>query len=364
MRILVIGRQDIAKAEDIISALKRLGHEAEFLLFPGFHYVTRESVFTTSSGEIRSPYACSVYGYYFKYFFSASFLLRKMFRKKQYDIILAIDWLEGTIALYYKWLFARHSKVIFYSYDAYFFDSKFSSRYLINRIDRFVAKHVDEVWNVNENIGLERAKRGVKVKTEQTLPLGIEQKLGLWTPKQPKQFLFVGSFKKGHNLKKLVKVFSELHRKDPVFKLTLVGKGNQEAAIREAIQIQGAEDVVCLRGFVSEQELLNEIQSGMYVAGVAVYEATQAITCADPGKIKDYLSWGLPVLTTAVSALTEDVRKYDLGWVVDSDDPKNLMEAFSLVGISSVEKKQRNIAEYVRNHSFDMMLRKGLRKYT
>ncbi len=361
MRILVLGRKDIAKVEDIVTALQHLGHEVDFVLFRGFHYTGGQTSYSTSIGEIPVRPNTSRKGYYFWNFFQALSFLRKNFREKHFDTILAIDWFEGVIALCYLYLFARQARVIFYSYDFYFFDSIFSSRYLINRIDRFVATHVDEVWNVTGAIGKERARQGVKVKNSKTVPLGITRKADGWVPKSTKHFLFVGNFKTGHNLLRLVEVFAELQKTDPAFELTLVGKGNQEPLLREAIQKYALEDAVHMRGFVSEAELLEEIRQGRYAAGIAVYEKTREITCADPGKIKDYLSWGLPVMTTDTNVMAEDIRQYDLGVVADVDDVATLCGMLRGITVESIQEWQENIKQYVETRSFEAILGKNLR---
>ena len=360
MHILLLGRKNIAKAEDIVAALRRLGHETDFLLFPGFHYAGAEESYATSWGDISIPAARSRKGYYISHLFRILLMLRKRFHERQPETLFAIDWFEGLILLCYRYLFARRARVIFYSYDYYFYDSMFSSRYLINRIDRFVAAHADEVWNVTENIGLERAKHGDRTKLEKTVPLGIAHKTDLWEVKPSKHFLFVGNFKEGHNLPRLIAVFTELRKTDATYELTLVGKGNLETTIRELIARYGLEGGVHLRGFVAEADLLAEIRTGTYIASVAVYEPTQAIICADPGKIKDYLSWGLPVVTTDIHAAATDIRQYELGLVVESDDVETLANAFRSVDIVSARRWQHNIFMYTEQRSWERILREEI----
>ena len=360
MKILFLGRKHIAKSEDIIAALKRLDHQVDFVLFPNFHYSQEKDSYETSFGSQSCNIARSRKRYYARHFFSILFLLTSHFRKNRYDTLLAVDWFEGVILSLYKFLFARQAKLIFYSYDFYFFDTVFSSRYIINRIDAWVVRHADEVWNVNDALRMERERQGTFAQKNKTVPLGITEKVQAWTPKDTKHFLFVGNLKAGHNLTQLVEVFAALAKKDTQFQLTLVGRGNEEKKIQTLIQSEKMEKNIHLRGFVAEPELLTEIQAGKYTYGVALYEDTREVACVDPGKIKDYLSWNLPVLTTSANAIAGDVTKHQLGRVVVADDISVLVDIFLDITRDDIGEKQKHIHQYVTEHSFDLTLKQAL----
>ena len=361
MRILLLGRKQIAKAEDIVTAFKNLKAQVDFVLLPGFHYTRQGDTYETSLGTYPSPSTRSRKAYYVKHFFCITLLLPLRFRENHYNVLFAIDWFEGVILLIYKFFFARQAKLIFYSYDFYFFNSKCSSRFLINQIDAWVAKHADEVWNVNDAIRSEREKQGTFAKVNKTVPLGITRKVDEWEPKNPKSFLFVGNFKSGHNLVKLVEIFSRLAQKDARFQLTLVGHGNLEDQIKKILkEKQVSPHNIRLRGFVAETELLEEIRRGEYAYGIALYEKTREVICVDPGKVKDYLSWGLPVLITETNAIAETIRDEQLGKIATSDDEQTITRLLEDVSLEEVRAQQENIHRYVSNHSFEKILRESL----
>lgn len=255
MNILLLGRKHIAKSEDIVSALKNIGVTVDFLLLPNFHYAKSDSGYdlSTSEGEVRQDSAFAIRSrifYYISHFLSILFLCGKHFRTKKYDVLFAIDWFEGAILLTYRFLFARTVKVIFYGYDYYFFSSAFSSRFIINRIDAWVARHADEVWVVNDTIRVEREKNGVFARLTKVVPLGIAERKLSWDIHDTRHFLFVGNCKEGHNLLKLVDVFADLARSDRRFELTIVGRGNLFEPIAEKIRELGMESTLHLRGFL------------------------------------------------------------------------------------------------------------------
>lgn len=363
MRILLLGRKHIAKCEDMLVALKNIGVEADAILFPNFHYAEGGySVFLASgdSSELAVPPLRSRAQYYAYHFFRLSILLLKRFRKNRYDVLFAVDWFEGLLLLLFRRLFACESRVIFYSYDYYFFSKRFSSRFLINKIDAWVARHADEVWVVNDAIRLEREKRGVFSKIVKTVPLGITDKRCRYFPKDTRNFLFVGNLKSGHNLSKLLDVFGTIAKSDYRFHLTLIGKGNLEGELREKIALASIGSNISMRGFVRESEIVSEISSGAYAAGIALYEDTPEVRAVDPGKIKDYLSWGLPVITTPFNPISKEISSRDIGYVVLRDDVESLMKFFLGIRLDDLEKKRNGIGAFIGEHSFENLFRKNL----
>lgn len=359
MNLLLLGRKDIAKSEEMIASLNNLGHGVDFVLFPGFHYTSSMAKYETSWGDIAFRPTASRLLSYFSHLIRVVLLLKKKTAGKSYDILFAVDWFEALMLIAYKKLFRKNGKIIFYSYDYYFYDAILSSRFFINKIDAFVARHADEIWNVNENIAKERAKAGIVVKHQKTVPLGIASQRNNFVINNNRHFLFVGSFKEGHNLLKLIEVFAELHKEDKNYQLTLIGKGNLEVPVREKIQALDAQQYIFVRGFVSQGELLDEIQAGKYATGLALYENTREVRCVDPGKIKDYLGWGLPVVTTPYSSMAKDIQVYNLGWTIEDD--KMILEKFFLdINIKELLSKKKHLQKYVSEHSFEYTFQENL----
>lgn len=369
MRILLLGRKHIAKCEDMISAIRNIGVSVDALLFPGFHYSEGDGKYllTESSGRdcafpilsIRSRIA-----YYAYHFFRILILLAKHFRKNRYDILFAVDWFEGVMLLVYRSIFARRAKVIFYSYDYYFFSRRCSSRFLINKIDEWVARHADEVWVVNNAIRVERERRGIYSKSVKTVPLGIVGKLARHEVNNDnRHFLFVGNMKPGHNLPLLVDAFLSIAQEDSRFCLTIVGKGNLEGELRERMAGTRMNKHVRLRGFVPEKEILAEISSGIYAAGIALYEDMPETRAVDPGKVKDYLSWGLPVITTPFNPISREISARDIGYIVPCDSAESLKKFFLDIRVEDLRKKQQGIGSFVSDHSFESIFRRNFLRF-
>lgn len=367
MNLLFLGRKHIAKCEDIVAALQHTGISVDACLFPNFHYAEDDSGYVILQSKTGTEWETlpaspgrSRAGYYASHFFTLLFLLATRFRKNDYGILFAVDWFEAAILLCFRSMFARDARVVFYGYDYYFFTKKFSSRFLINRIDAWAARRADHVWVVNERIAREREKAGVFSRDVRIVPLGIRDKGVRFDLQDSRHFLFVGNLKKGHNLLSLIEIFDRLAASDSRFRLTVAGKGNMEDDMRREIQARRLENVVFMRGFLSERAILEEIRKGSFVAGLALYEDTEEIRSVDPGKIKDYLSWNMPVITTPFNPIAEEIRRRNIGYVTPGGDLSDIANLLRSIRIEDMREKQRNIALFVAEHSFEAAIKRNL----
>jgi len=355
MKILVLGRQYIAKSEEIIEALQELGHNVHYCLFPSLQYP--QTYYATHIGKINSPIYKSKIYYYWRHYKQISNILSKSSQfNTDYDYILTIDWLEASIANSLKRHYLK-SKIIYYAYDYYFYNSILSSRYLINRIERSAYMNSDIVWAVNKQIIQEHKNQNLNRTQVFTVPLGIKSKtLPDYNP-NPKQFLFIGNFKEGHNLRLLVKTFAKLPAD---YHLHLIGQGNLYAEIQQLILDLQADNIT-LYGFQTEQETIDIIIKNQIGYGLALYEHTKEILCADPGKIKDYLALGLPIISTDNHSMSKDIQEYNLGIILENIN-KDLDKHIINLNQHDIKSIKLSIQDYIQKHSYKIVLDKALSK--
>jgi len=355
MKILVLGRQYIAKSEEIIEGLQELGHTVHYCLFPSLQYP--QAYYETHTGQIDSPVYKSKISYYWGHYNKVRNILSKSSQfETDYDYILAIDWLEASIANSLK-IHYPQAKIIYYAYDYYFYNTIFSSRYLINRIEKLAYIRSDIVWAVNQQIIEEHKNKNLNRPQVFTVPLGIKSKnLPDYKP-NPKQFLFIGNFKEGHNLRLLVKTFAKLPAE---YHLHLIGQGNLYAEIQQ-LKLDLKANNVTLYGFQTEQETIDIIMKHQIGYGLALYENTKEILCADPGKIKDYLSLGLPVITTNNHSMSRDIQDYNLGIILENFD-KDLDKHIISLDTQDIKSIKLNIQDYIQKYNYKIVLEKALIK--
>ena len=213
----------------------------------------------------------------------------------------------------------------------------------------------DIVWAVNQKIIEEHKNKNLNRAKVLKVPLGIKSKnLPYYTP-NTKQFLFIGNFKEGHNLRLLVKTFAKLPAD---YHLHLIGQGNLYNEIQQ-LKLDLQANNITFHGFQTEQETIDIIIKNQISYGIALYEHTKEILCADPGKIKDYLALRLPVITTNNHSMSSDIQEYNLGVILQNVNTELDKQIINL-DKQDAESIKLNIQDYIQNHSYQNILTKAL----
>jgi glycosyltransferase involved in cell wall biosynthesis len=152
----------------------------------------------------------------------------------------------------------------------------------------------------------------------------LRERLGLGA--QTRVALYQGGLQANRALDVLVRAAPYLA---PGHVIVVMGKGEQEAALRALIaELQVAERVV-LTPAVPYAELLRVTASADL--GLIVYRPTYSLNvryCL-PNKLFEYLMAGVPVLASPLDAVAEILTTYDAGRVVASLEPQAVAEAIS-----------------------------------
>lgn len=103
-------------------------------------------------------------------------------------------------------------------------------------------------------------------------------------------------------------------------KLEIVGSGPLENWVENKIKEDGIENYVTLHGFVEDYGKLIRIMSSCCL-GLALYKPVpQNYTYfTDPGKVKEYLACGLPVILTQVPEIWKEIEACEAGLTVPWD---------------------------------------------
>jgi glycosyltransferase involved in cell wall biosynthesis len=254
--------------------------------------------------------------------------------RRRYSIYVGADPLNALLGLILKSLgIVRH--VIFYTID--YVPQRFANRLLNNAyhvVDKMCVEHCDVTWNLSDAMTTARMKEGVRGGSQLEVPLGTYQYLD--APDTIKTYdrnsiMFIGHLRKGHGLELLLPAFSKVLEKVPQAKLIILGGGPLEQSLQEEVNSRKLENSVELRGYIKDREQTRKIIStGAF--GLAPYEpSAESFTWyADPGKPKDYISCGLPVIITSVPLFSKEIEKHKAGLVVPYDE-KSLTDAMILL---------------------------------
>lgn len=151
----------------------------------------------------------------------------------------------------------------------------------------------------------------------------------------------MGHLRKGQGVEMLLEATGIAIKQIPELHVTIVGGGELLDQLKDQAQRLKIDDHVIFTGFVASND---EMRRHLLAASVAValYENTPEnfTRYTDPGKPKEYLAAGLPVLISDVPAIAQTIEAAGAGLIVDDSasaladamvellsDPKRLMAA-------------------------------------
>jgi len=251
--------------------------------------------------------------------------------RKKFDLYVGSNNLNAFMGIILKKLgFVK--RVVFFTPD-----------YSINRFDNFILNHIylwmdffclrnaDLVWNSSsimpvDLMVLEREKRGIpyKYRNKQfAVPDGTDDiKTPFLEDIDRFKIGFVGHLKEKMGLELLIDAFNEVCNQIPQSKLVIIGSGPLEKYLRKKSKGLNIE----FTGFVGELSGVYRLLSDCAI-GIAPYEKNTISQYTDPGKVKIYLSLGLPIVISRVPRVATEIEKMNCGIAFDPDNKKELISA-------------------------------------
>ena len=234
------------------------------------------------------------------------------------DIFVGIDSLNAAAGLVLRRA-AKARRVVFWTID--YVPERFESRLLngiYHRFDRMCVRRCDETWNVSPRMEPARRERGVEG-PQRVVPIGATAR----SPRpaeQPQQSIFVGHLLEKQGVQLALHALPLVRERVPEARLLIVGDGPYRGALESLAHELGLGDAVEFAGYVESHAEVEE-RIAESALGLAVYEPRIAsfTEFADPGKIKNYLAAGVPVITTGVVHSARELEQAGAGLVVDYD---------------------------------------------
>lgn len=243
------------------------------------------------------------------------------------DTVIAVDPLNCFLFAFAK-PFSRFNLIYYtadYS-DARFTNPVLNGTYLL--LDKFAMIMCDQNWCVSERIVEKREDQGFGSKAVflPNTPI-LTQKMTKQSAKHKNDIVYVGRMDDNMMIMTLLETISLIKKTVPRIRLTLLGGGCKEEAVKEYISKHKLQRNVTCTGPVSNDKVIKALtKSGI---GVALYSGGNHWNrYGDSMKIREYQYFGIPVVVTDVPSNASEVQRLKSGKVLTkSVTPKSLMRA-------------------------------------
>ena len=286
--------------------------------FPYCSILQSKCVYIKNQKEIRE---FSGPKYKFKKFFVVHYVgdfiltLYFFFRLgKKWDFFIGCDCLNAFTGLTLKKL-GIAKKVIFYENE---YTVKRFRKEILNKIfqflNEFTARNVDIVWDGPPNLYEVRKNQGVNLEKVILVPHGVDlEKVRILKKNNQKTLVYIGHVTESKGLQLVVNALKRVSKKVQGIKVVIIGSGPYEDELKKLIKKSRLEKLFTFWGFTDHSWTLSYLPScGI---GLAPYTPLdrQALMYAEPLKVKDYLSCGLPVIITNFGSCAKEIEKKRFG---------------------------------------------------
>jgi len=230
-------------------------------------------------------------------------------RREKYDLYVGLDPINAFAGILLK-IIGLVNKTVYYTID--YVPKRFDNivlNFVYHSLDKFCVRYSDDTWNVGGEVANAREKyyhMDRKIYSKQYhLPIGVWpgqfkslpfEKINL------NKLVYIGSLKHIMGVELMIDAMPKLVKKFPRLRLDIVGGGVDEEILKQRVRKLKAEKYIIFHGWIRDRARVGVLASDA-VIGLATFntdEFSVEVKNADPSKIKEYLSMGLPVITTNV----------------------------------------------------------------
>jgi glycosyltransferase involved in cell wall biosynthesis len=260
------------------------------------------------------------------------------------DVFVGIDSLNAAGGLALRRV-GKARRVVFWTID--YVPERFKNAVLnriYHRFDRFCVRRCDETWNVSPRMEPARRERGIEG-PQRIVPIGANVSPARLAA-EPPQVIFVGHLLEKQGVQLALRALQSVRERVPGVRLLVIGDGPYRGKLESLAGELGVEEAVEFAGYVEHHEEV-EARIAASVVGLAPYDPRIAsfTEFADPGKVKNYLAAGIPVVTTDVVHSATELAAEGAAIVIPYDEAA-LAEA--LIGVLQNPHRQEQLRESAR----------------
>ncbi len=284
--------------------------------------------------------------------------------KGKIDYCFSLDSLLTNTVYPFKF-FRKINKLVFYTID--FVPYRFSSR-ILNNFYSYLEKRAvtvsDKVWNLSSIMSEEREKRGYKkeyLKKQITVPIGTDLSVKPlpFNKIDQKKIVYLGIINRKQGVEILIEAMVDVVRELPEAHLLLIGGGPYIKLLQDKIKKLKLERSIKMTGFIEDfSEVVDLMRDGAIATAPYIDNDSAYTRYTDPGKPKDYLSIGLPVVITKVPQIAYEINKKQCGIAIDYNKNALSMAIIKLLSNKKLLLKYRNNAiKLAKSYSWEKIFK-------
>ena len=242
--------------------------------------------------------------------------------------------------------------------------------YIYVWFDKYACYHSDFIWNITDRIAEERIKNlkynGRRMGKQLTVPYGIPFREKLVRNESDPvldTIVYSGYLSYENGALLLPEIAREVERTDKNIKIMIIGGGEEFETVKEKIVEYNLENVR-LYGHISDQDEIDRLLVKAHVAIAPYIDIPYSKKrYGDVIKIRNYFACGLPVISTNVVPVSEEIIAEKLGFVV-TDSAKEFARACIelLKNRHPYQEIRSNIMKKAINHNWDNIFSEALEK--
>ena len=288
---------------------------------------------------------------------------------KKIDYFFGVDNLN-VFAGYLLQLVGRVKQIIFYTID--YIPQRFENNTLNNiyhALDRLAVAKSYKVWNLSPVMVKEREKKGISQSYRDkqiTVPIGTEipsNRISALRIDRYK-FVFMGHLREGQGVEMLISIMPDIVKKVPKAHLLIIGGGPLENELREKVKKLKLEKNVQFSGFVKDfVDVEVMLQDAAFAVAPYVDDKKTFTRNTDPGKPKDYLASGLPVIITKVPQVAYEIADKKCGIAINFDKDELIMAVEALLRDDILLRKFRhNAIGMAKQYTWEKIFEKAVKE--
>lgn len=289
-----------------------------------------------------------------------------LLKGRGYETFFGVGNLNAFAGILLKTIF-KNTKVVYYVIDyvpVRFQNSLINSIY--HRIERIAAQYSDWTWNLSPRMVEARNKKWQKQFPHQlVVPHGVHferiKKISLKNVHKS-EIMYMGSLLKKQGIQLVIQALPEIKKTVKDIKLIIIGRGPYEDSLKKLVNDLKLEKHVDFLGYLpNHSDMENRLAQSAIAIALYDKKHDEFSYYADPGKIKNYLGAGVPVIMTDVPYVALQVKEAKCGYVIPYT--KNaLVETIKqfMTDESIIQAYRKNALNFAKYYEWDLVFERAL----